>query len=56
MKMTEKCNPSSAGYKKLCTTSWVQETLPKAVTDDDDLGSEEEEVQVTLDYEIADNV
>ena len=27
-------NPSSAGYKKLCTTSWVQETLSKIVTDD----------------------
>ena len=48
-------NPSSAGYKKLCTTSWVRETLSRTVTDDGDLCTEEDG-HVTLDYEIADNV
>ena len=48
-------NPSSAGYKKLCTTSWVQDTLSKSAVDDSDLGTEEEdEVQISLEYEIAD--
>ena len=42
-------NPS--GYKKLCATSWVRETLSRTVTDDGDLCTED-----ALDYEIAEDV
>ena len=47
-------DPTEQGWKKLCSTDWLQGTLLKANTDD--LGVEEEIGEVDLDYELYDIV
>ena len=47
-------DPTEQGWKKLCSTDWLQGALLKANTDD--LGVEEEIGEVDLDYELYDSL
>ena len=48
--------PTQKGLQKMCNTSWIQDTLSKTAALDDDLEVNDDNVEINLDYELADVV
>ena len=49
-------DPTEKGLDKMFNTSWIEDTLSKTTSADDDLETGEQDIEVNLDYELADNL
>ena len=49
-------DPTEKGLDKMFNTSWIQDTLSKTTSADDDLEVGEQDMEVNWDYELADTL